>query len=367
MIEGFWDLPGPEEFARDVEKALRDRHCAVAALPRYAPAGLVERVENRLRHTGTEWRTFAAANPSPLRDLGAAFLPPSRGRETTLANLVERFAELGGGVLRVEVGETDRWPPWRDFFADYAAAILNLDHFDKTALFATVAGVAPTDLPAPQPGLVVLLGDGVATEPDWRMLALVRGRSRGDGSLARRLATETAFAVGAGDPALLERLSIAPLSDLLDPRPLVRALAAERGAPIEGALDWHEGGRDGEFETAMGLLIRGQEEAIARRVWEAQLAVLLPYAEMRREALVPRLGRFVTLPVRRNFGQGEELVTRAEDLEIGELWHLCGRRPDVPQPVRDELRVLRELRNRLAHRQTVDEDLFSALRPATGS
>ncbi len=135
-------------------------------------------------------------------------------------------------------------------------------------------------------------------------------------------------------------------STIMDPVELLRALAHDRRWTTDTPLDWRLGtvSQAGVAHPARAALDNPPAE-LHRRLWSAQLSVLLPWIEERRhETVVGNL-----FEVRRQMradgdGQGDPF-----SLELGDLFRLFVRR-GADRNVRRTVERLRDVRNELAHR-----------------
>ena len=71
------------------------------------------------------------------------------------------------------------------------------------------------------------------------------------------------------------------------------------------------------------MALRGNERAISRLIWEAEIAVLMPYIEKLRQRLLETFGKLLKGPFTTKSG---EVLTDIYDLEIGLLVGLMGKR-----------------------------------------
>jgi hypothetical protein len=98
---------------------------------------------------------------------------------------------------------------------------------------------------------------------------------------------------------------------------------------------------------------------VERRVWSAQVGVLLPFVEERRQELLARLDGVLRVPFRTRFG---EEITDLRDLEIGHIESQLLTSPLAVDPdVRRQVRRLREIRNSLAHLETLRPEVLGGL------
>jgi hypothetical protein len=101
----------------------------------------------------------------------------------------------------------------------------------------------------------------------------------------------------------------------------------------------------------------GSEGEIQRRIWSAEVGIMLPFVEEQRQEILDRLTGFLQVPFRTRFG---ETIEDVRDLEIGHIETQL--RSSNLYPDSNLMRLvqrLREIRNRLAHLETLSLDLLT--------
>jgi hypothetical protein len=166
------------------------------------------------------------------------------------------------------------------------------------------------------------------------------------------------------DPRVCDHLGDEPLESILDPVPSLRELALQRGwgrtqEPVGLANCWHLSKIDDVDNKPVvhsaALAYNDPSAEIARRIWGAQIGVLLPLIEEKRRGFLERYGEFLKVPFQTPYG----VVTDVRDLEIGHIDYQiasCGRSIDTS--VRNLISCLRDIRNSLSHLEPVDPRLL---------
>lgn len=164
------------------------------------------------------------------------------------------------------------------------------------------------------------------------------------------------------DPNVSHALAELSLKGVLSPREVLADFARDRGwaGLAEEREGWQEGIVDqfgGEKQVhSAALAVAGDNSSIDeidRRIWSAQVGVLLPYVERRRRELLERLDGQLKGPFR--FTNGLTIVDRFE-LEIGQIeYQLALRGHKVPCVVS----LLKQVRNSLAHLKVVDAEVLN--------
>src|SRR5262249_34711844 len=141
--------------------------------------------------------------------------------------------------------------------------------------------------------------------------------------------------------------------------PSLRAMALQRNWPGEQGPDdlancWHLGMIDDLDAKPMvhsaALAHNDPTSEIARRIWGAEIGVLLPFIEEKRRSFLEHYGKLLQVPFQTPFG----VVTDVRDLEIGHIDHqISTRRRGVGPDVRNLIARLRDIRNSLSHLEPV--------------
>lgn len=109
------------------------------------------------------------------------------------------------------------------------------------------------------------------------------------------------------------------------------------------------------FETASeklrnnNITINDLEERVKTAVWEAQIKLVFPLLEDFRRELVQKYQSKIQqfLPITSSAG---ERVDKATEVEIGQLYFICGKEKILDKTEFNLLKTMREARNLLAHR-----------------
>ena len=385
----WWQLPGPAALVTAVADDLDRGHCAVVALPAHVPAGFYPATQAALRALAGQpqrWRAphlpdFAAAGPDAPATPAAwlhYYLPPPDATPVpaTALALAERPG-FGGYRVLLQPAPADA-PAWLAWLAEYEQALPQVRHAQRTLFLLVLAGAAAPLQPSAASGLSSHAYRRQASQADLALhLHFACPRPPHEPPLLHRVRLSVAAAVAAFDPETAVALATGPLATLLRPEDWLSALAWQRGwanhAPLSGPVPpavaealWAQGLRAAVDGTAClhpaVLALRDDLPALASRVWEGQLPVLLPFLEQRRQALLQQLAERLRplLPYQNASG---ETLRRLEEIEVGDLFRLCVSSGLVrlEAPTRAEIRLLRDCRNLLAHLNPVPEAEVLAL------
>lgn len=361
----WWSLPGPSAFVRSLAKDLRQGVNVVVGLPLWSPEGLAQAVAAELRDDDLlSWRPLALdgqPQDDPLALVVRRYAPdvPERGLRDPV--------DLAGsnafcGTLVWVTGLEDRaWPAWRGLLERYADAVRRRAAEDRGLFCLVVSGLSPKALPQQDVALSVRLWRDAVTELD--MLAWLHhliGRRGTRSAMHRRLQLRHALELVAYDPRLAWDAASQGLEILAAPVAWLAGVAATRGWTADRAACWEEGTCDtmeGQrlLHPALLAVTDGAEATLRSLVWRAQVGVLFPFLEEERNRCLREYGSLLRVP--HDTGHGAVIRDR-RDLEIGHIHHQL-RRAGVKEL--DRLRLLREVRNALAHHEPLAPEMLQEL------
>jgi hypothetical protein len=178
---------------------------------------------------------------------------------------------------------------------------------------------------------------------------------------------QVAIAVIAGlalwDPSVSDYLTQESLGTILEPLPALETLAAAHGWLPELELAWWNGSANpsgNKLQTHSAILaLRHDQRLLNRRIWAAEISVMLPFVEERRHELLTQYRHMLHVPFRTRFG---ETIHDAWELEIGHIEaQLLGNDVnDVRESDKHLIRKLRQIRNALAHQEVLTLDQLTS-------
>ena len=315
--------------------------------PGRAPADFRERTLSPLYGS---WRcTVVRPKPSiaPFESLRKRFAPRlSSAWGATLLELCEHEDFQGRIIWLDGLDSLNRndWLAWKQFLTDYAQASRSVREFERTVFVALVESVPAADPPQEDVTLTTFEWSGAVEELDLLFLAHERLFQRDVGPLMRSLLATIVARVAAWDPETAERLLDEKDEVILDPGPMLRAVACEKGWTSETAVGWEFGTASGSgvIHAALASLENPPRE-IRRRVWSAQTSVLLPVIDGCRRDIVLEHRALLAHHLGREGNPVDPL-----DLDVGDLTGMA-QRPGFDQDVRRRVRELNKWRNDLAH------------------
>ena len=328
----FWRLPGGRRFVQRLLATSRD--LPVMVVEPLAPTLLAAALEHAVREEGLDTCLHIDGADGTGRSLAERLKAASGAQATT----PEGFAlQLRYAVLIVSgVGPSDDLGGQAADFVRAAAA-----RTDDATPRVVAVGAAP-DKRWSAPAWRLETAEGVLNHLDTASFAAQAVGT--EDTLSARLAISVAIEVGAWDLEIVERLQSLP--DLCAIRPDLHTdrWIDDRSREWSGhtTTAWQAGTSDAWAGTVCVhpvFLATNSPALLTRRVWRAHVAVLLPWLEEIRQAVVARYAdRLVADP-----------TSYHEDVESLDWGPVCSQLAGEPSGVRDFLHNCRRLRNRLAH------------------
>lgn len=353
-----WTLPGPARFVARIEHALRDGASVVVRFPLATPSDFGERMRALLSqwwrcaifHTEPANPPFASLRDGMAPDLPAEWRP-------TLLDLCEHENFRGRLVWLDGLGRLDGedWAAWSEFLVKYAHASRSVHVSQRTLFVAVLDGAPPADPPPEDVTLKCFDWRDIVDETDLLLAAHERLRSRdageNAGAVMRSLLATTVAHVASWDPDVAERLLDEGCDAILDPLPLLQSVAKEKGWTSDTDACWELGTASGNGVSHAALAsLEDPPRGLQRRLWRAQVSVLLPSIDSwrwnllleHRAQLAEHLGR-VRDP------------TDPLDLDVGKLKSMV-QRPVFDVEVCRDVKRMHYWRNELAHLRHLPAD-----------
>ncbi|MER9458278.1 hypothetical protein NKI80_00045 [Mesorhizobium sp. M0387] len=322
-----WMLPGPAAFVARM-CSLADRHKVVVLHAPFASASVAEALRH---HIGREGRYSVIPVNLDAQEPFESSLAASAGLATSssLAALVTSPVLQYAAIVVFSRGPPDSG------LASFARMIARQPLEERPIL-----------LVVSEDGGCVL--EGHALEPVRDVFGPLDGAAyaaalpRGGRPLEARLVASVAIEVAAWDVVLLDRLTALPPEQAV--RPDLHLAAWDNGETARWrgmAPTWEKGCLDdwgGEPTEHVLWIAANRPSALAKRVWRGQLAMLLPWIEQYRQAIIEQEKRNLRPDITRS---GPDI----ESLDWGPLAFQLDRVPNVKRLAH----AFREARNELAH------------------
>jgi hypothetical protein len=363
-MELFWQLPGPRRFLEQVEEDLRAGTNVVLLLPKDGVPDLRAALR---RHLSDEWvwhSTDTRQPDSPSAIVFRELVPDYPPRELRNARSLANCEAFTGYLVWLDGLNARNWGQWKSFLSEYEHACRARPQFGRSLFLAPLVGELALDPPETEICLRCREWRDVVGELDMMLFADVLLRRHSVPVRQRMLLATTIAKVALWDPELATRMAALAPRQILQPQAYLQQIAAERGWTSETPRRWELGTEnrvDGRDEVHSALLALGDGEGVlSRRLWSAQVSVLLPLVEERRRMLLPRLSRELGIVSESGCGAEDALL----HLELGEIaQRLSARCAD--SRLRQRVIRLRNIRNALAHlevlppEEALDAELYA--------
>ena len=368
MHDFWWRLPGPSRFVTTIAQELRDGRSVVLCLPDQFPNGFVGMLQAALSDgMRDQWYRLEVDSEScaPIDLLYARFIPDCSPQEIrNVANLIAHDL-FSGRLVWLDRMTSQAWPAWKRFLSDYEHACRSASLLERTLFCVPLFGELSLDPPAEDVCLAKHCWRGVVDYTDILLFSSSSFQFRRETLLVKRVAVFVAAGLALWDPEVVERLARARIDDILNPIGILCRIAKDRGwsdsVSSHRGTPWHRGWSDlfeGRERLHSAILAsRGSRDEIQRRIWNAEVSVMFPFVEEQRQDMLDRLRGFLQVPFKTRFG---DVIDDVRDLEIG---HIEAQLRNAGANADSELlrlaQRLREVRNRLAHLETLPLDLLT--------
>ena len=364
------DLPGVRRFVESIAGNLRDGRSVIVRLPLNATTGIREAVKGAVADDDLlHWTKVNTDDGAPLPTLCQNIFPEALSDGIPLIEGLYDHEEFQAIVIELGLSETGHWSDWSKFLAEFSEINHGINDLYRSQFAVFLEGPDFSLLPMPSKSfrLVEQRWNDVIDGIDTQLYAHRALRERASLTfLQRQLAASICCQLSKWDIHLCESLCGLDIEKMLNPLEHLKAYANQLG--FEKMTDnaseeekWAAGIEavfDGESQPHSAYLaLQGDEETINQRIWQAEVTVLYPHAEMLRRKILEREGRQIPIPFRT---KNRETIEKLYDIDIGDLYFYFNQahvscRPELSSFLKD----LRNTRNALAHFSTVDPHVIT--------
>jgi len=359
MIVDWWSLPGPQGLVARVCFEIRIGKNVLLSVPERFPDGLRRAVRESRELRDLHWHSLsvsASDQRHPLDWLWEEFVfaDDHPGQTRSVEQLLGRD-ELNGMVVWVDGLQQSCAGTLAAFLERYSQALNGVAVFKRFQLCCVVPLSSLGSFSANVCCALIDSTSYVGTI-DALTYATTLIEEKAFSTLEAQVAASVLANLALWDEELATALAQEPLETILSPVEWLKQwgkmknwnaqLASEKLRHI-GLLAIFDG--QPKLHSAVAAM-RGETSEIHARVWRGQASVLLPFIEERRRDLLKYLDKVIVLPFRTQFSE----IVHVEDLEIGHLYSMFGRGYRIDSDVQSLIRVLREMRNKLAHFNPID-------------
>ena len=367
MSRLWWQLPGPGRFVARIVQDLRDGKNAILCLPEHAPDGLANAIRSALGDSEEwSWHTLRGQEEDgaadPIRLLFSRFVPQARPDALWNAGALVAEETFAGKLLWLEGLTPSAWPAWKTFLEEYEHACRTCSTFERTLFCIPLVGTLALDPPGEDVCLTHHYWQGYVDLLDMLVFTATLLQEKQLSDLQKRVVVSVIAHVALWDPGVSEHLARESLDKIFDPTPVLQEIAKERSWHNENEAlltpSWCAGMVDvvsGEKKVHSAVLaVRRDDSMIRQRIWSAEVGVLLPFVEERRQGILTQFDGVLRVPFTTRFGE----ITNIQDLEIGHIESQLADNPAVNIEMRQLIRQLRRIRNDLSHFVPLDPELL---------
>ena len=360
-------LPGPHQYVQKVVRDIKEGKNVVLCLPEYSPYGLKQAIRDELEELRIlEWTTFPLPDD---RSMSLDCYMHNHFIGSSLSNFKCQLSETYehdnflGRFFWVEGIETKDWQIWKTFLSDYEHVCRTKQHCRQSLFCIILEGELADSPPVDELCLVSHQFIGIVNGTDTLIYASMMTSQMKYSATQRQIAAVILANLALWDFDICERLAEETLEVICEPLVFMQEIAKERNWDFADdcsfdKLNWYSGMK-GQFNgskyvNSVVLSNSNNKEKLAKRVWSAQASVLLPLIEEKRSEIIQRVKRHITLPFITTFG----IVNDLYELEIAHIEYQVRNKADVHYKIKQELSILKDMRNALSHLEPVSSKLL---------
>jgi len=280
------------------------------------------------------------------------------------AHTLSKEESFAGKIIWLDNLTPSTWSAWKEFITDYEPVCRSRSLLDRTLFCVPLIGELALDPPKEDVCLAHHYWRDAVDRLDMLLFTSSIFQEKRMPDLQKRVAISIIANIALWDPAVGERLVHEDLEKILSPVPILQEVARERGWYPEDtnsdSWSWHRGMKDridGEEKIHSAVLaFNDVDSEIERRIWSAEIGVVLPFIEERRQEILGRLAGLLKVPFKTRFG---EVISDLRDLEIGHIESQVIHNGVAVNPkIRRLIHRLREIRNCLSHLEPLSPELL---------
>jgi hypothetical protein len=359
----WWQLPGPNAFITKIIDDVRDGRNVILCLPDHLPEGLDYAIRSNLDESERSmWHGLSATDDvvPPCNQILSFFHIEG---EIGIANQIESLCKKDsfiGKILWIQNLNKDSWPLWNDFILQYEQTCRSIPLIRRTVFIIPLVGEICKEAPDEDVTLSKRKWYGAVDSIDMLIFVNEMLRDKQMPRLLKKMAISVITNISLWDPVLARYFVDLDHEFIFKPTSVLEEYAKEIGwvpsSADYSAYDWHSGkinSIDGERKPHSGALIMDENHwEINKRIWSAQVGVMFPFIEGRRQEILESLRDILKVPFKTRFG---DII---EDLKYLEIGHIETQIANNSFPISYELRSfiqrLREARNALSHLEPLD-------------
>lgn len=364
----WWQLPGPEQLVSTIVRDLQDGKNVLIHLPKHMPLGFSSAIRSALNlDSSSAWYSLRPDKERPADVLASYFEHDLNRNGRRIASSLANSENLDGKIIWLDGIEAAEWGAWEEFFSDYGEASQHATIGRSPVFWVPLIGSSVSSTMIAEPFWSQYHWRGVVNSIDMILFTASLLQERAWSILQKRVATSVIAGLALWDPDVCHRLAAADFQDILKPKKILKEIAAERkwsrrSYHLPRLQGWQEGMDDivdKKWMTHSALLaLESSPQEIERRIWHAELPVLLPIVEEARQTILRKYMDILQVPFQPNRFQ---TVTDLYELEINHIKTQIKR--GLVSLSLESTRLtheLTEIRNRLSHLKTVTFEMLDS-------
>jgi len=362
----WWQLPGSRQFVSQIVQDLGDGKNVILCLPEHLPDGLASAVRSELGNEW-DWSTLSIRDEGqvePVHLLFDLFVREIGTDKIRNARTLAQHEDFAGKIIWLDDLTPSVWSAWKKFLTDYEQPCRAIPQLYRTLFCVRLVGEQALDPPKEDLCLSHQSWRGAVERLDMLLFTANHFQGKRLPDLQKRVAISVVASLALWDCVVSERLAYENIDNILNPVLILQEIAKERGWYTEGnkpsKWSWERGMTDiveGEKKIHSAILAFNESglKEINRRIWSAEVGIMLPFVEEIRQEILESLKGVLRVPFKTDFG----MISDRRDLEIGHIEYQISKNGMVVNPnIKQLVQQLKEIRNSLSHLEPISPKLL---------
>ncbi len=365
MNSVWWTLPGPAKFVSHIVGDMRDGRNIVICMPEFGPKGIRAAVRRSLGEPGAyQWHNIDGDliknQSTPLNLIYDRIVCNADPQKVRTVETLVKEETFQGKIIWVENITGNSWPLWKELLVEYEPYARSKSLLDRTLFCCPLEGEIAIDPIGQDVCLSLRKWSGIVNRLDMLIYAASMLEQRDLPPLQSEIAVMIITGLALWDAEVCDILAQNNIENILHPVNTLREIGGKRGWTNDGLpkeeILWHRNMKDifdgnEEIHSAV-LALSGNNRDLNQRIWAAEVGVMLPFVEQQRRMILSEIPTILKKPFMTRFG---EKIEDPLELEIGHIDSIVANdRIEVRPAIRRMLPILRDIRNRLSHLETLN-------------
>lgn len=365
----WFKTPGNTAFIESIDEDIRQGCSIILQTPKSIQSDVIRAMEQFNEHGAKlHWLPFNPGEGKPIDELCKLFYGASHSKGKVVVSDLYKSKEFRSSIVVVNDIEGEELEKWITFLLEIAQYNQNVPNVNRTSiLLLTSIGPNPV-IKREELLLKCRIFNGITDSWDMMIYAYYLMKNSMKDPIKKQLIASLCTELSLWDYQLCAQLVNQDLSTLLNPNSiLIEYAVGKRWDISKGELNIDDKWRLGICQSFCGanelhsayLAQMNINKKIAYRLWKAEISVLFPQLEIKRQKLLRQFAHLLRVPHSDSNGA---IIENIEDLEIGHIEYQLSRIPQVEKSLIDRLDKWRSGRNSLAHMEPTSlKQAFSIL------